>query len=452
MLYRCVLAMSLGCSLLLITASSGVSAPANMLLARGRTEPVVAVDPRDPSHIVVTTNTNYDAPVSGAFPAGYFWSTDGGKSFRSGHAPVVWPYSTQADTSVAAAGDGTIFFAYLGETPAYCSGGRSAIFVTHSTDHGRSFRSPTFVDGDPADDKPNMAIESRPGRASHLYVTWTRWHDHTSDIWFSRSLNGGVTFSRPVMLYSSKSFNFGSVPLADGHGLVYVFWSTGNDTGTQRPARTWVMMRKSSSGGASFERAREASPAFWSIPRTATPGALRNLTIISVAADRAAHVYLTWPQVRRVARDGRVKADVVVIRSTNHGHSWSQPRAVNDVGDGDRFMPALTLMSDGSLGIVFYDRRDSPWNLAVYAVRVSFAGGFHASHNVRVTSGSSPISDVYYIAPGSTCFSPGRFFGDYIGAAAVGDNLAVVWADTQLHVPDETDVWFARVRLPGVPR
>jgi hypothetical protein len=112
-------------------------------------------------------------------------------------------------------------------------------------------------------------------------------------------------------------------------------------------------------------------------------------------------------------------------------------------------MPSISALPNGSVGIAFYDRRGGPVNLDVYAVHVSFAGGFHRGANVRVNRGSSPISDLHYIAPGSTCLASGRFFGDYIGTAAAPDNsLCVAWTDTQFHVYQETDLWLARVYFP----
>lgn len=113
-------------------------------------------------------------------------------------------------------------------------------------------------------------------------------------------------------------------------------------------------------------------------------------------------------------------------------------------------MPALSVLADRSVGVAFYDRRDGAGLLDVYAARVRFGDAAQVSHNVRVTAGVSRVSDIQYLPPGSTCFLPGRFFGDYIGAA--GDSsgsLCVVWADTQLHIAGESDIWFARVRFRG---
>ena len=120
---------------LLITGRSGAAAPFNVLVARDRTEPDVAVDQRHPSTIVIATNTNYDASVGGTYPDGYFTSHDGGRSFLAGNTPVVPPYTTEADPSILIAHNGTVFFTYLAEKPTYCSAaGGSAVEVTASYD------------------------------------------------------------------------------------------------------------------------------------------------------------------------------------------------------------------------------------------------------------------------------------------------------------------------------
>jgi hypothetical protein len=434
----------------LLLPRSGSAATGNLLLARGRTEPVVAVDPRHPSIVVAGSNTNYSAPVAGTYPTAYYYSRDGGSSFAFGTVPQARPFTTGADPTVSIAQNGTVYFSYLGETPAYCSGGRGAVVVTSSHDSGRTFGTPRVVDVDSADDKPSMAVESLSHDRTHLFLTWTRWHNASSDIWFSRSLDGGHTFSRPVILYSSAQDNFGSVPVVGLHGRIYVFWSTFPDYGLSSVTPTQIIMRVSADDGGHFSAARGVGSAFTAIPRMAAPGSLRNLTGPTATIDRHGAVYVAWAAVTHRHPDGSMDADILLRRSSNGGASWSQPLRVNDVSRGDRFMPSLTLLSDGSLGVAFYDRRRSWYNLDIYAARLEYRGGFEVSPNVRVNQSTSPIGDIYYITPGSTCFSPGRFFGDYIGTAAgAGGQLCVVWADTQLHVSQETDLWFAKVHLPA---
>lgn len=438
--------LSLLASLLLLPVAASASSarlPANLMLAPGRTEPIVAVDPANPSIIVAGSNTNYGAPVHGTYPVGSFASTDGGRSFSSLNVPMHWPYTTGADPTVAIAGDGTVFFNYLGETPAYCSGGKSAIVLAHSIDHGRSYRPPLVIDDNPADDKPSMTVQSIPGRPSHIFVAWTRWHNTGSDIWFARSTNGGASFSRPRMLASSSLDNFSPEPVVGVHGRIYVFWSIFPQESLGNVLPTRIEMRASSDDGAHFAPGRTIVR-FHSIPRMAQPGSLRTLPMPAVTATPDGTLYLAWPQA--TTRHGSAwNANIEIARSSDGGLSWSRHVRVNDVTRGDRFMPAISAFGNDAVGLAFYDRRNGGGSLDLYAARVTYDGRFHVSPNRRVNRRTSPISDIYYIAPGSTCFSPGRFFGDYIGVAADAGSLCVVWADTQSHRADHTDIWFARL-------
>jgi len=197
---------------------------------------------------------------------------------------------------------------------------------------------------------------------------------------------------------------------------------------------------------------RRAIGPFYSVPAVAQPGSLRILTQPALAVMSKGVLYLAWAAAIHQLRDASVDADILLSRSGDGGRSWSRPVRMNDSRRMDRFMPSISLLPDESIGIVFYDRRISGSQLDAYAARARFDGRIRVSRNLRVTQTTSSISDIFYIKPGSTCLSPGRFFGDYIGSSACGrDTLCVTWADTQLHVYQETDVWFAKVALPPVP-
>jgi hypothetical protein len=432
-------------------ARSAPAGPVNVLVAYDRTEPFVAVDPHAPSTVVVVANTNYDAPRNGTYPAGYFTSRDGGATFGAGDAPVFAPYTTQADPAVSIDASGTVFFSYLAEAPSFCSSqGGAQVLLATSIDHGRSFRRPTVVDTAPSDDKPFSAVEDVPGqRFAHVFVTWARPLAHVEQIWLARSTNGGATFGKPIKLYTSRDANYGSLPVVGPHGHIYVVWSSFPASSYTQVGHAQILMRASSDYGKRFGTVTRVTRSFPSVPINAAPGDLRSEPGPWMLATPDGSLAVAWAQVSH-SLGGPVEADVLVSRSTNRGVTWSAPARVNDVLRGDRFMPVLTAMPDGSVGVAFYDRRNGGNDLEVYAARVSFRHGFHRSVNLRVTHGTAPISDIYDDKPGaSSCFYPGRFFGDYIGAAAMSSNrMAVVWADTQLHVYARTDIWFARVTLP----
>lgn len=428
--------------------------PRNVLVATGRTEPVVAVDPSHPNLVVVGSNTDYNNPVAGTLPVGNFSSSNQGASFVAGTVPVRPPYTTGADPTVAIATSGTVFYSYLAETPSYCSGGTDAVVVSKSFDHGHTFSIPTIVDTNAEDDKPNMAVASEHKAHAHIFLVWTRWHSKVgSDIWFSRSTDGGATFSGPRMLYTSNLDNFGPEVVAGRQGRVYVFWSSFSEIPSQNVGRARILMAASTNDGTNFQVERTIAGPFFHLPSMVQPGSLRILTAPGVVLDSHGAIYLTWASVWRFLGKGRANSDIVLSRSFDGGHSWSKPVRINDARYGDRFMPAPAVLDDGSIGVAYYDRREGPQDLGLYAARISFRHGIQLSANVRVTAGRADVSDIYYLAPGSTCFSPGRFFGDYIGVAACPRHtLCVVWADSQRHVRDTTDIWFARVLAPLTTR
>lgn len=440
---------TIGTLLITFFSGSAFASPYNALLARGRTEPSVAIDPMHPSTIVVGSNPNYDAPVGGNLPVGVFTSHNAGRSFAAENIPLVAPYTTAADPSVAIDRRGMVYYAFLAQTPAYCSVGHSAIMLSSSSDGGITFRSPTIVDVNQADDKPFLTIESSSTSRTHVFISWTRFHDNASDIWQARSADNGHIFGSPSKLYSSKGENFGSLPVVGVGGREYVFWSSFPDRGLTSTSPARILMRASADDGQHFAPVRSVVGTFWTIPQMMEPGSLRSLTAPSVATDAHGALYLTWAAATYDHGHGVVDVDILLSRSVDQSAHWSKGVRVNDVRHGDRFMPSISALPDGSVGIAFYDRRTGAANLDVYAVHVHYAGGFHRSANLRVSRGSSPVSDLHYIAPGSTCLASGRFFGDYIGTAATPDNsLCVTWTDTQFHVYQETDLWLARVYFP----
>jgi hypothetical protein len=444
---RLILGVLTALPLLLGAGNTPPQAP-KVLLSRLRTEPVVAIDPVNPSVVVAGANTDYIAQPNGTFPVPYFTSHDRGRSFHAGTLPMPAPYTTWADASVAIARDGTVFYSYLAESPSYCSDGPGAILLAHSIDHGASFRGPVVVDSNPADDRPTLTVESITGKPSHLFLAWTRSYQDRNEIWFARSLDGGATFGPPNMVYSSPSANFGAQPVVGPAGHVYVFWLGHPNVAPAAVGPAQVLLAASQDDGARFSPVRGAGKSFTTLPQLGQPGSLRDLTTMSAAADSSGALYVAYATVRDRHANGSVDADIWLTRSLDHGTTWSAPERVNDVQRGDRFMPALSVLGDGTVGVAFYDRRSDPGELDVYAARVSFGRGVKATPNVRVNSAPSPVADISFFHKGNSCFPNGRFFGDYIGTAADGTMLGVVWADTELQRKNETDLWFARVALP----
>jgi hypothetical protein len=169
-------------------------------------------------------------------------------------------------------------------------------------------------------------------------------------------------------------------------------------------------------------------------------GGFRVSSYPSMAADTSGgpnrgNLYLVWSD----ARNG--DADILFIRSTDGGQTWSQPVRINDdpVGNGrDQFFSWVAVdPTNGQIVVMFYDRRADANNLIldVYVTR-STDGGLTFEPNIKVNTQSfNPRDDRLF---------QGAFIGDY-NAIAVHNNLAYpIWSDTRRR---ELDVFGARVRF-----
>jgi hypothetical protein len=104
------------------------------------------------------------------------------------------------------------------------------VVVSRSEDLGRSWSRPARVNPVPEatdageDARPKIAI----GPAGEVYVTWTKslGKPFTGEIRFSRSLDGGRTFSSPVTVHADRqviTHRFDSIAV-NGDGRVFVAW------------------------------------------------------------------------------------------------------------------------------------------------------------------------------------------------------------------------------------
>lgn len=104
------------------------------------------------------------------------------------------------------------------------------VIVQASTDMGRTFGQPRKLNANPqkigtdGDARPKIAI----GPEGNLYVTWTQAlaKPYSGYIWFSRSTDGGRTFSQPLIVHRDRAeitHRFDALTVAR-NGRIYVAW------------------------------------------------------------------------------------------------------------------------------------------------------------------------------------------------------------------------------------
>ena len=379
----------------------------------------IAINPVRPDNLIATS-MQYSRGTGPRVNGYSYVSTDGGSTWTSVPLPNARQLP-QGDDSVTFAADGTAYHCYIsfdGIREQRPRRAYSGIYLIASKDGGASWSAPVPVidhinSVTPFEDKPYVVTDNMPGspHLNQVWLAWTRFdvygskdpscHSH---IYFSRSTDGAQTFAMPIRISDETgdcrdddNTLEGAMVAAGRKGEVYVVWS-----GAQG-----LVFDKSLDGGLTFGKDKTIAPhpGGWSLD---IPGLGRSngMPVTKVDHSTGPHrgtIYVNWVDTRNG------DADVFVMSSRDGGETWSAPVRVNDdkTGNGKaQFMTWLALdPADGSLNVVFYDRRRLEGTKTGLTLARSVDGGRSFVNY--------PIS----LAPFETHESV--FFGDYNGIDAV---------------------------------
>jgi len=386
-------------------------------------EVTIAINPKNPDNVVAASFAM--CRPSRARSASYNYSSlDGGKTWRT--IPVADPKNlTQGDDVVYFGKDGTVYHTHLsfeGIRVAHPPRAETGMLVESSIDGGL-----TWSDSVPAinhensvtpfEDKPGIVVDNGPQSKyqGNVYLAWTRFDvygssapDCHSHIFFTRSTDHGKSFAMPINISDSvgdcrDSDNTveGAVPAVAPNGDIYVVWAG--------PAG--LVFKKSTDGGETFSKEKVISqmPGGWDFSVDGLERANgMPLTAVDLSdGPNKGTLYVNWID----AREG--DPDVFLMSSKDGGETWSTPVRVNDDPVKNGKAQFFTWMSvdpvDGSVNIVFYDRRDTAGSMTKVVMARSIDGGKKfVNHKVD--------------QPAFKCNS-NTFFGDYTGISAFGGRV-----------------------------
>src|SRR5579864_1255358 len=103
--------------------------PPNVLLARARSEPAIALDPGDSQRLVAAANPDYYRLLPHEPLNGTFASADGGATWVRGSAPTYGNFTGVADPSLGEDAAGHVYYLYMGETPSFCGEGSNVALL-----------------------------------------------------------------------------------------------------------------------------------------------------------------------------------------------------------------------------------------------------------------------------------------------------------------------------------
>jgi hypothetical protein len=384
------------------------------------TEPGIAVNPMNPQQVVAVFQDNVHAS----------YSVDAGHTWLAAENVDPKNYRVSGDVSAAFDNQGHAFVCYiafdkLGTFNYWAHGAtRNGIFVRRSLDGGKTWEAehipvaeqPSEA-GIPFEDKPYIVADNSKGRfAGNLYIGWTRWRITDSQMVLSRSTDDGKTWSKPIEIDAHPGLPRDDNGAAEGFdgvvgpdGTLYAIWSQDNE----------IMLTTSRDGGQSFSRARpiiHTAPIMFAIQTLERANGFPQIAI----DPKSKRLHVTWSDY------SNGDLDVFVATSDDGGKRWSAPARVNNdpVHNGaEQFFQWLAVdPTDGSVDVLFYDRRGDPQNRKQIVVLARSTDGGRTFANYAWTDEAFEASGV--------------FFGDYTGIAAYGGRVYGIWTEKPAPAPE----------------
>ncbi|MBE0538725.1 MAG: T9SS type A sorting domain-containing protein [Ignavibacterium sp.] len=386
-----------------------------------QSELTIDVHPLNPLILFAGANATPN-PVSGIYGTGVYWTTNGGTNWTGFNNP---PFGSNSGDPAATIGTNGYF--YMG----YITGG-GGMGVAKSTNNGANWTS-SVVSSNTQDDKNHLMADKKVGSPfeNRVYDVWTDFNVSNAVLKFST--DNGATWSTVKNLGSSlnpgshdQGVNVQTGPNGEAYvtWVIYDAWPGGEDA---------IAFSKSTDGGNTWSSARVYGALTpngnfnFGIRGYLKPTQIRVSSFPSMAVDKSGganngYIYIVWPQIN-VAPAG-TDPDIVCMRSTNGGTTWSAPLRVNNdaLNNGkEQYYPWCTVdQNTGQLNIVWYDNRNTTSDSTGVFMATSNDGG--------LTFDNFQVSDANF-KPKPISGLAGGYQGDYIGIAAANNKAYPFWAD-----------------------
>ena len=383
----------------------------------------IAINPKNPDNMIAASFQTARPPKPRA-GSHHYVTFDGGRTWTTVSTPNP-KNLVQGDDVLTFSNDGIAYHVHLsfdGIRLARPVRAENGMIVNVSKDGGN-----TWTEGTPAinhvntvipfEDKPGLIVDNAPGSRfkGQVYLAWTRFDvygssdpEHRSQIYFTRSTDQGQTFSMPFRIsdtggdcLDSDNTVEGAVPAVGPNGEIYVVWA----------GPLGLVFDKSTDGGLTFgkDKAIGDIPGGWDFGIEGLSRA-NGMPVTGVDLSNGPNkgtLYVNWID----ARNG--DPDVFVMSSRNGGDTWTPPVRVNDDALKNGKAQFFTWMAidpaDGSVNVIFYDRRDGKGTQTGLTLARSVDGGrTFVNHRIEM-----PLFNV----------NERVFFGDYSSVSAVGGRV-----------------------------
>ena len=413
---------------------------------RPHIEPYIATNPIDPNNLVVGSIMISE---TGTWTCAAFASFDGGESWTRTTSNCKETSENCGDPWLAFGKDNTVYLSVL--TAQKDSSGKHVerIVVFRSEDGGKTWLKPSFVplgEGGASFDHPSIVVDHTAGPFSGTIYTIatqsfrpkteeTEYHHHP--IILSHSTDQGRTFSNPNRILPNNLVQQAGSPvvLSDGTVVLSFFdFAPWNHSSLLKARRYWVVT--SPDNGKTL-----TIPAFIA----EFPNEPRFPTLAVDSSPSSPYRDRLYTTLSRFQSDPR---GIYLTHSIDRGRTWTKPVRVSDSVKENTVqrIPALAVIENGVLGIIWYDsRRDSTNQCFDMFFAISLDGGETFLPNVRVSNEMSCSNVKGNIVNKFDVAERWPVGGDYIGLASSSDGLFhAVWADSRNKV---YQLWTTTIRI-----
>lgn len=382
---------------------------------------------RDPLNQQVLYVASQNISGGASINAGTYVSTDGGATWRGSDTLAAPSLADQrGDPGPAIDKNGRFIYTHLTSTTNF--GGLKGMGANYSTNKGISWAATVDVVIDANCDK-NLATSDNSSLSPYYgnsYMAWTSFGTTPGNGRFSRTTDGGVSWSTPIVLNATPSGHNaqGHDVVTGPNGQVYVTWTAG--VSSSPFTEDFIGFAKSTNGGLNFTVTENACDANGSRSSSFNGWGIRTNGFPRIDCDKSGGarngwIYIVTSQIN-LAPAG-TDADIILNRSTDGGATWSSNIRVNQdaLNNGKvQFFPCVRVDEAGGLNVVYYDNRDFPSSgdsATVYISR-SLDGGNTwtdqkiADHNFKPK-----------LLPGVNTM------GDYIGVTSGNGKVYAAWMD-----------------------
>lgn len=197
------------------------------------------------------------------------------------------------------------------------------------------FGDPEYVEPAAFQTHPMVAL----GTKGEIYVVWQDYRRAQADIYFSKSMDGGRTFRRNVKVtdeFGSAGQLYPTLAVSPD-GTIVLAWHD------HRKGNADIFFARSTDGGESFSRNLMVSD-----DETKT-----HQFNPSLAVDAKGHIYIAWHDLRNNSQP-----DIYFGKSVDGGKSFGlNIKVSDDSSDAFQFHPSIAVTSDGTIGVVWEDKR-----------------------------------------------------------------------------------------------